>query len=138
MHIQNVRFLLKPYKEVIRLKKEVLGQCPVCNHHLKVTELACEHCNTIIKSEFDLCKFCKLSKEQKLFIEVFIKNRGNIKEIEKELGISYPTVRNKLDEVIESMGYKIENKITVNTKEIIDRLSKGEISKDEALKKLNE
>lgn len=119
------------------MKYELLGKCPVCAGDLKVTELACNDCRTVIRGEFEPCKFCKLSKQHKYFIEVFIKNRGNIKEIEKELSVSYPTVRNKLDEVIEALGYKVEAKESVNRKEILDRLSKGEISKEEALKLLN-
>jgi hypothetical protein len=121
------------------MKYELLGKCPVCEKDLKVTELSCKECRTVIKGEFEPCKFCKLTKQHKSFIEVFIKNRGNIKEIEKELAVSYPTVRNKLEEVIEALGYKNESKEnTVNRKEILDKLSKGEISKDEALKFLSE
>jgi len=122
------------------LKREVLGRCPVCDSETKITEIYCKKCDTTIKSEFDLCRFCKLAEPQKFFIEVFIKNRGNIKEIEKEMGISYPTVRNKLDEVIYALGYKVEQQKSsfVNRKEILKRLSKGEINKDEALRLLNE
>ncbi|NLK72325.1 MAG: DUF2089 domain-containing protein [Clostridiales bacterium] len=118
--------------------REALGKCPICDGNLKITEITCGDCGTSIRGKFDPCKFCRLTKEQKYFIEVFIKNRGNIKEIEKELGISYPTVRNKLDEVIEAMGYHIEDKIRINRKEILDKLSKGEIDKDEALRLLSE
>lgn len=71
------------------MKREVIGKCPVCNDELEVTKLHCNNCKTTIESRFDLCKFCKLNDEQKYFVEVFIKNRGNIKEIEKELNISY-------------------------------------------------
>ena len=117
------------------LKREVPGNCPICKSETKVTEIYCKNCDTTIRGEFELCKFCRLNEEQKYFIEVFIKNRGNIKEIEKELGISYPTVRNKLDEVISSLGYKLE-KPAINQKEILEKLSKGEISKDEAMKLL--
>ena len=118
------------------MKHEVLGSCPVCNSEIRVTEIRCRKCETVIRGEFDLCKFCRLNEQQKHFAEVFIKNRGNIKEIEKELGISYPTVRNKLDEIIFALGHKVE-KSTINQKEILEKLSKGEISKDEALKLLN-
>ncbi|MGI6776898.1 MAG: DUF2089 domain-containing protein [Acetivibrionales bacterium] len=121
------------------MKREVLGKCPVCSSDTKVTEIHCRKCDTTIRGEFDLCKFCMLNEQQKYFVEVFIKNRGNIKEIEKELGISYPTVRNKLDEVIYALGYQIEQqKPSVNQKEILERLSRGEITKDEALRLLNE
>jgi len=120
------------------MKKEVLGSCPVCESELRVTELSCKRCGTKISGDFELCKFCRLDKEQKYFAEMFIKNRGNIKEIEKELGISYPTVRRLLDEVIESLGYKEEaNKSQVDQSSILEKLSKGEISSEKALKMLN-
>jgi len=120
------------------MKKEVLGSCPVCDSELKVTQLSCKRCGTKISGDFELCKFCRLDKEQKYFAEMFIKNRGNIKEIEKELGISYPTVRRLLDEVIEALGYKEEAKKTkVDQSTILERLSKGEISSEKALKLLN-
>jgi hypothetical protein len=118
--------------------KEVLGICPVCESKLKVKQLSCKKCGTVISGEFELCKFCQLQKEQKYFAEIFIKNRGNIKEIEKELGISYPTVRRLLDEVIEALGYKEEaKKDVVNQGEILDRLSRGDITSEQAFKLLN-
>ncbi|MCT4660982.1 MAG: DUF2089 domain-containing protein [Tissierellales bacterium] len=120
------------------MKKEIIGRCPVCEHELKVTELHCNYCDTTIKSEFELCKFCKLPKDQLLFAEIFIKNRGNIKEIEKELGISYPTVRNKLESLIESLGHNPKYESKVNKKEILEKLSSGEISAEEAVKLLKD
>src|SRR5665648_625265 len=120
------------------MKKEVIGICPVCDNKLKVTQLSCKSCGTQINGEFELCKFCQLEKEQKYFAEIFIKNRGNIKEIEKELGILYPTVRRLLDEVIEALGYKEQVRYDlVNQSEVLEKLSKGEISSDQALKLLN-
>ncbi|NYB52706.1 MAG: DUF2089 domain-containing protein [Methanobacteriaceae archaeon] len=118
------------------MKREVPGICPICNSAIKVTEIGCKKCKTVIRGEFDLCKFCRLNEQQKYFLEVFIKNRGNIKEIEKELGISYPTVRNKLDEVISVLGHKVK-KPAHDKKEILEKLKNGEITKDEALKLLN-
>lgn len=116
---------------------EVLGRCPVCDHELKVSQLSCNHCATTINGKFDLCKFCKLTDEQKFFTEIFIKNRGNIKEIEKELKISYPTVRNKLEDVIQALGYRTEPKSKVDKKEVLQQLSEGKITKEEALKRLD-
>ncbi len=119
------------------MKREVLGKCPVCGDELFVSKLSCHNCHTHIEGDFSLCKFCKLSDEQKDFIEIFIKSRGNIKEIEKEMGISYPTVRGKLENVIESLGYspKYEEK-KIDKKEILRRLDIGEITSEEALKML--
>lgn len=119
------------------MRKEVLGTCPVCSARLKVNELGCRKCNTTIRGNFELCKFCYLTKEEKYFIEIFVKNRGNIKEIEKELGVSYPTVRRNLDSVIEALGYNPgSSEETVNKKEVLEKLSKGEITSEEALKLL--
>ena len=85
----------------------VISTCAVCGNKLEVTELHCHRCDTRYQGHFHLDKFSYLSPEQKFFIEVFLKCRGNIKEVEKELDISYPTVRSKLDDVISSLGYKV-------------------------------
>lgn len=117
------------------MKKTVIGTCPVCVSKLKVARLHCHSCSTSIEGDFELDKFSYLSKEQKVFIEVFVKNRGNIKEIEKEMGISYPTVRRNLDQVIEALGYSTAPKQDpIDKKAILERLDKGEISSEEALK----
>ena len=119
------------------MKREVIGRCPVCGEELDVTRLSCSHCYTNIEGSFTLCKFCKLSEEQKHFVEVFIKNRGNIKEIEKEMGISYPTVRNKLEDVISALGYSPKyTEPKVDKKEVLEQLSRGEINSEEAVKLL--
>lgn len=119
------------------MRREMLGKCPVCGKELEITRLSCNNCSTTIEGRFSPCKFCKLSDEQKNFLEAFIRNRGNIKEIEKDLGISYPTVRNKLEDVIQTLGYSPKyTEPKVNKKEILEQLSKGEISSEEAIKLL--
>ncbi len=119
--------------------KNVIGQCPICESDLIVTKLKCKNCNTEISGEFQLSKFNYLSKEHLYFIEVFIKNRGNIKQIEKELGISYPTVKRNLDEVIQSLGYKVTNddhSRSAHKEEIFRKLERKEITALEAAKLL--
>lgn len=117
---------------------EVIGRCPICNEKFTVTRLSCPKCGTALEGEFSLCKFCYLTREQRTFIEIFIKCRGNLKEMEKELGISYPTIRSRLENVIMALGYKVEEVegSTVNRKEILEKLEKGEISPQEAIKLL--
>jgi hypothetical protein len=117
---------------------KVLAKCPVCSANLKITRLACRKCNTIIENEFDLPVLLSLSDEELSFVEVFLKCRGNIKDVEKELGISYPTVRAKLDEVITSLGYSVVRTKTVPNNEVLDMLEKGEISAEQAIKMLND
>lgn len=120
------------------MKKEVIGKCPVCSNNLDVVRLACSNCGTAIEGNFKLCKFCSLTKEQKDFAEIFIRNRGNIKEIEKDMGISYPTVKKELESLIEALGYKSQTQTNNYKKEILEKLYRGEITADEAIKSIND
>jgi hypothetical protein len=116
----------------------LISVCPVCSKQLKITKLQCTHCHTTIENEFELSNFATLSKEQLGFIETFLKCRGNIKEVEKELGVSYPTVRGKLDDIISSLGYSTTKKVEkIDRKKIILMLEKGEITAEEAIGILN-
>lgn len=120
---------------------KVITTCPICSKKLRSIKLKCTGCNTVIENEFEFSKFEYLSKEQLYFIETFLKCRGNIKDVEKEMGISYPTVRAKLDEVLNALGYvqaQEQPKKVVDNKAIIEALEKGEISAEEAIKKLND
>lgn len=118
--------------------KEVLGRCPICNSDTIVTKISCDNCNTTIEGEFTLCKFCRLTTEQKQFIDTFIKCRGNIKEMEKELGVSYPTVKNRLEDAAAALGHKPEPQVEDDgkKKEVLEKLNNGEISFDEAMELL--
>ncbi len=118
----------------------VIHTCPICSHSLHVKKLECSHCHTRIENDFVLSKFASLSAEQINFVEVFIVSRGNIKEVEKELGISYPTVRSRLNEIIELLGHtkQKENKQKYNKSDIISKLDNDEISAQEAIRLLRE
>jgi len=123
------------------MRKPVLGLCPICGDRLFVTRLHCHRCATTIEGNFEPCRFCSLSPEHKAFLEVFVKCRGNIKEVEKELGISYPTVRNRLDGALAAMGFGSDGaddrvETAGRRKEVLDALSRGEISADDAVKLL--
>ncbi|MFC5465297.1 DUF2089 domain-containing protein [Lederbergia graminis] len=115
----------------------LITNCPVCSKTLKITKLQCSHCQTTIENDFELSKFAALNQEQLYFIEVFLKSRGNIKEVEKELGVSYPTVRGKLNDIISALGYK-ERKADSEERSVISMLEKGEISVNEALNLLKD
>ncbi|HDK7157899.1 TPA: DUF2089 domain-containing protein [Clostridium botulinum] len=117
---------------------KAITTCPVCGKKLKITRIKCSSCNTVIENDFKFSKFDYLTKEQLKFIEVFIMCRGSIKDVEKQLGISYPTVRAKLDEVINALGYKELIKEKKEEKDVIGALERGEISADEAIKILKE
>lgn len=126
------------------MKYKAPGKCPVCGEKLSITKLGCPKCSTAIEGNFQPCEFCRLPEADLEFIKVFIKCRGNIKDVEKELGISYPTVRGKLDSAIKGLGYEVstkeslkENEVKLNARnEILDQLSQGEITPKEATEKL--
>lgn len=141
-------------------------KCPICHEKLTITEVTCESCGTRMQGRFDGCRFCSLSPEEANFLLVFIRNRGSIKDVERELGVSYPTVRAALDNLISALDRTGEpvvppastateteapepvvlprdsadpEKKTKARRKILDRLARHEITAEEAaaqLKKL--
>ncbi len=80
--------------------RKILEACPSCGGPLAITEVRCLQCDTEVRSHYQPCPFCRLSPEQMNFILLFVQGRGNLSEMEKTLGISYPTIRGKLEEII--------------------------------------
>ncbi len=123
------------------MNKKIIGNCPVCNANLTVSVLKCNECNTSIHGEFSLSRFDYLTPSQQEFALVFIKNSGNIKLIEKELNISYPTVKKNIDEIIKALGFEKINILEsdkMTKEEIYKALKNGEIDFDEAEELLKE
>ena len=119
--------------------KKVISRCPVCGQELTVVRLRCDACETAIENNFRLSKFDYLSEEELRFTETFICCRGNIKEVEKELGISYPTVRSRLDAVIKKLGHEPKQAALAKAEkkeEILKALENGEITVEEAIAQL--
>ena len=81
----------------------IITQCPCCGEKLHISGLQCSGCGVEIKNEFEPSKFDTLGKEQRTFLFSFLKNRGNMKTVQNELGISYPTAKKKLDDLLESL-----------------------------------
>ncbi len=130
------------------MRYQVPGKCSICGHEITITGFVCSHCHTRTEGEFTPCRFCSLEREQADFIEAFLKCRGNIKDVEKELGLSYPTIRNRLDEVLQALNLSAKGATAEpapvqqnspdekETAEILNALEKGEISPQEALNRL--
>ena len=83
---------------------DVIATCPVCSDELQITRLHCRNCGTALEGEFGVGRFGRLNREQLALLESFLRSRGNLKEMERELGISYPTVRGRVDALIRSLG----------------------------------
>jgi hypothetical protein len=112
--------------------------CPSCSSPLAVTQLTCTSCGTGVVGRFELSPFFRLSPESLHFLEVFVRNRGNVKEVERETGESYWAIRRRLDEVIEEMGFQPAPKedLSIRRQEILGQLSQGEIDVLEATRLL--
>ncbi len=116
--------------------KRIVSKCPVCDNPLEVVELKCPACGTSIHGNFQFDKLMLLDNEDMEFILAFLRSRGNIKELENRLSISYPTAKARLDKLLKNLDlYEGENP-TLTKAEILEKLERGEISVNESLKLL--
>jgi hypothetical protein len=106
--------------------------CPICKARLEPIKLQCTSCELTMEGRLPISRLSMLSAEQQQFVEAFLVARGNIKEVEKELGISYPTVRKKLDEVIDTLGYAPQTE-RLEQHEILDAIDRGEMTPQEGI-----
>ncbi|HSM38720.1 MAG TPA: DUF2089 domain-containing protein [Candidatus Limnocylindrales bacterium] len=86
------------------MPRDVISTCPVCEGELLITRLHCRSCGTALEGEFGVGRFGRLTREQLALLESFLRARGNLKEMERELGISYPTVRGRVDALVRALG----------------------------------
>lgn len=116
--------------------------CPACSEPMMITELTCPSCETKVQGTFSVAGLHRLNPEQMQFVEVFLRCRGNIKEVERDLKLSYPTVRARLDQVIQTMGYSVQarddSSIQDTVDDVLHGLDDGSMSFEEAIRKLRE
>jgi hypothetical protein len=117
------------------------ARCPICQSELTVVRLHCSSCDTSIEGNFSAGQFSNLTPEQLEFIFTFVRCEGKINRMEQELGVSYPTIRNRLNEVIRKLGYEPGREEPVEiTQErrngILEDLSAGKITAEEATRLL--
>jgi hypothetical protein len=121
---------------------QVIGQCPICKETLQVTRLYCPNCDTTLEGHFALGRFYQLAPDQLAFIETFVRCEGKINRVGEEMGISYPTVRSRLTDVIRALGYEIGEEEPAGAvsdevrRTILDQLAQGKITSEEAIKRL--
>jgi len=117
-----------------------LTLCPVCGERLSITRLHCRGCDTTIEGQFELGRLSRLTQEQLAFVETFIRCEGRLNRMEQEAGLSYPTLRARLGEVIRQMGFPVGPEQAVPSDEerhrILDELAAGKISSADAMKLL--
>lgn len=123
---------------------DVISTCPVCSSELAVTRLHCASCGTTLEGDFSVGRFGRLNREQLTLLESFLRSRGNLREMERELGISYPTVRSRVEALVRALGFggrsdvdepeePAEPAAQLRTRaEILEALSRHELSAEDA------
>ena len=121
----------------------VRGDCPVCGGPFHITRLECNACGSALEGHFLLHRLSRLTHDQMNFLESFIGNRGVIKDIEVDLGISYPTVKSRLEDVTSALGYGTSesslrpSQVREERRSILEDLQTERISADEAARRLS-
>jgi hypothetical protein len=108
----------------------------VCNHRLTTTRLTCPECTTELSGAFTSCEFCVLSDEDRDVLRVFLASRGNMKELERHLGVSYPTARARYDGLLSKLGIERAAAPAPSRIELMEQVARGEIDVDEAMRRL--
>ena len=125
---------------------DVISICPVCSNELAVTRLHCRACGTTLEGEFSVGRFGRLNREQLALLESFLRSRGNLREMERELGLSYPTVRSRVEALLRALGFgpradadePVADPADVGVdaaaarKDVLERLARHEIGAEEA------
>jgi hypothetical protein len=121
---------------------DVISTCPVCSNELAVSRLHCRSCGTTLEGDFSVGRFGRLNRDQVVLLESFLRSRGNLRDMERELGISYPTVRGRVEALIRALGFgpRADGETVedaggdppVTRQEILERLARHEISAEAA------
>jgi hypothetical protein len=106
--------------------------CPVCSHRLALTRLGCPSCGTEISGGFAPCSYCGLSDDDLELLRVFLVSRGNMKDLERHLGVSYPTARQRFADVLDRLGLEQRPEPSVDREQVLVDLAAGRISVDQA------
>jgi len=118
----------------------LLMTCPICEHRLTVTRLHCRNCDTTIEGHFETGRMGQLTAEQLSFVETFLRCEGKLNRVEGALGLSYPTLRSRLSQVIQAMGFEVGPEQADTSDEqrhqILDELASGQISSEQAMELL--
>jgi hypothetical protein len=140
--IEDVRAAPSSRAETEQASYTMPGACPVCGDSLHVVRLECGTCGTAVVGRYRASRFDRLTADQTGFLEAFLRARGNIKRVERELGISYPTVRGRLNALLTALGITPASDDDDDTvrrrREVLDQLEAGRLTPEEAAAKLRQ
>lgn len=111
--------------------------CPACEASLAATQLACTVCDMQLEGRFEFPVLLRLSRDELDFVLAFVRASGSLKELGKIRGQSYPTVRNRLNEIIEKLSVD-ERDPDTERRRILDAIAAGEMTAKEGARRLKE
>jgi hypothetical protein len=120
-----------------RTSRSAPRDCPVCGDRLALTRLSCQACGTELSGEFESCDFCSLGPDDRAVLRVFLASRGNMKDLERHLGVSYPTARARFDGLLTRLGLAPDRPAPNPKVDLLEQLAKGEIDVEQAMRKLD-
>jgi len=112
-------------------KASIDNRCPYCGDAMVVSRMTCHHCNVAVESAFPTPRLASLPVEHQRFIEIFVLASGSLKEMAQQTGVSYPTVRSRLDKVIDALRQEIGRTQKVRGT-VLDAVSEGKLSAEVA------
>lgn len=117
-------------------KNEIPKKCPSCGSNMRVHLMKCSSCDTEIQGDFEPGRFSSLTDEQLDFLEIFVKSRGSLKDVGKLLDISYPTARNRLNDLVQAFESINHQEASYKRIDILEQVKSGDLTVEEALDKL--
>ena len=116
---------------------KLTAKCPCCSSSMEIEKLRCTACDVAVEGHIPIPRLARLPAEDREFVELFVRSSGSLKAVAEKMGISYPTIRSRLNRVIQALEREEETERSVRHR-ILDEVEQGKISVDEAVRRLRE
>lgn len=116
---------------------KLTSTCPCCSSAMEIERLRCTSCDVVVEGRIPIPRLARLPAEDREFVELFVRSSGSLKAVAEKMGISYPTIRSRLNRVIAALEVEEENERDIRN-QILDEVEKGAITVDEAVRRLRE
>ncbi len=113
------------------------AQCPECSKPLEVERMVCRSCGVAVEGEIEVSALGQLDLDDQVFVTAFVRGHGSIRRMESLFGISYPTVKNRLNRIVAQLDAAFTPPPSSDKSAVLDKLSRGEITLDQALEELS-
>ena len=117
--------------------EKLTSKCPCCSSSMEIERLRCTSCDVAVEGRIPIPRLARLPAEDREFVELFVRSSGSLKAVAEKMGISYPTIRSRLNRIIQALEQEEDNERTIRH-QILDEVEQGVIDVDEAVRRLRE